>query len=60
MRLHDARHALASVLLGAGMSIPDVAAHLGHSESVLARTYAHALPGGRERVVTAVDKALRS
>jgi integrase len=58
MRLHDTRHALASVLLGAGMSIPDVAAHLGHSESVLSRTYAHALPGGRGRVVAAVDAAL--
>ena len=58
MRLHDSRHALASVLIGAGMSIPDVAAHLGHSESVLSRTYAHVLPGGRERVVAVVDAVL--
>jgi integrase len=60
MRLHDARHAVGSILLASGMPAPDVAEHLGHSVSVLSRIYAHALPSGRDRVAAALEAALAS
>jgi integrase len=58
MRLHDARHAVASMLLAAGVPVRDVADSLGHSPRVLLGTYAHAMPGARQRVADAIADAL--
>ena len=46
LRLHDFRHTFASHALHAGVSVPQVAAWLGHATpEVTLRVYAHALPG---------------
>jgi integrase len=51
-RLHDLRHAFASITLKNGVSVKEVSALLGHSSSVLTlSTYAHVMEGmGREAV----------
>jgi site-specific recombinase XerD len=51
-RLHDARHAFASITLKNGTSIKEVSALLGHSSPILTlSTYAHVMEGmGREAV----------
>jgi integrase len=49
LRFHDLRHSHGSLLLAAGVSIPVVAARLGHSPDVLLRTYAHAIETHEER-----------
>jgi integrase len=44
-RFHDARHAFATHLLAAGLSVHAVAALLGHTDAGLVlRRYGHALP----------------
>lgn len=55
---HTLRHTTASALLAAGLPVRDVAESLGHSPAVLMRTYAHALPGSRQRIAAAMDEAL--
>lgn len=58
-RLHDLRHTLATTLLSQGVPVADVAAMLGHaSPATTWRTYAHVVPGGRDRTAEAIDKAL--
>lgn len=58
-RLHDLRHTLATTLLARGVPVADVSAMLGHaSPATTWRTYAHVVPGGRERTAAAVDAAL--
>lgn len=51
-RFHDLRHMHATLLLGAGVPLPDVAARLGHAKATTTLgVYAHALPSrGREAV----------
>jgi integrase len=58
LRMHDLRHAAVSVALAAGVPPRDVAEAAGHSPTVLMRTYAHAMPGSRQRVAAAIDNAL--
>jgi integrase len=41
LRLHDLRHAYASVLASAGLSLPIIGALLGHSTPVTTARYAH-------------------
>jgi integrase len=56
--LHSLRHSVASMLVGAGLSLVEVAAHMGHSVEVLQRTYARDLdPEARERKVVDVITA---
>lgn len=44
VRIHDLRHAHATILLDAGVPLPEVSRRLGHaSTAVTARVYAHAL-----------------
>jgi integrase len=43
LRLHDLRHAYASVLASGGMSLPIIGALLGHSTPVTTARYAHLL-----------------
>lgn len=42
---HVLRHAHGSILLGEGVSLPAVAARLGHSPTMCARVYAHEIEG---------------
>jgi integrase len=55
--LHSLRHSLGSALLAAGVPIPEVAAHLGHSPQVLMMVYAGELDAEarRHRVVAATS-----
>lgn len=53
LRFHDPRHSHGSLLLAAHLSIPVVAARLGHSPDVLLRTYAHVIKDMDERETTA-------
>ena len=56
---HDLRHVAATLALSQGMSIPDVAAMLGHSSpATTMRVYAHAVPGGQRKVADAMDALL--
>lgn len=58
-RIHDLRHAHASIALQHGASIVDVASRLGHADtSTTLRRYAHALPGGGRAVADKVSSAL--
>jgi integrase len=57
VRFHDLRHYCASVLLSAGVPIPQVAAMLGHTPAVLLKTYAHVIPGDDDRARAAISKA---
>ena len=60
--LHSLRHSVASMLVGAGLSLVEVAAHMGHSVEVLQRVYARDLdPEAREkRVVDVITARLGS
>jgi integrase len=56
IRLHDLRHTCATWLIARGTPIPTVAQMLGHADaSTTMRVYAHALPTGQERALTAWD-----
>ena len=45
LRIHELRHSAATLLLGNGVPVIDVAARLGHSDvSVTLNTYGHAIP----------------
>jgi integrase len=58
-RFHDLRHFAATVALGAGVPVRDVAARLGHaSASTTLDRYAHALPAGDQRAAAALEAAL--
>jgi integrase len=43
VRLHDVRHSYASLLAGAGLSLPTIGALLGHSSPATTQRYAHLL-----------------
>ncbi len=58
-RVHDARHTCASWLLGAGVPISYVQAHLGHeSITTTVDRYGHLLPGAGEAIARALSAAL--
>ena len=49
IKFHGLRHTCASLLLGAGVPVRDVADRLGHAKaSMTLDVYGHALPGGQE------------
>ncbi|MCL1871566.1 MAG: site-specific integrase [Promicromonosporaceae bacterium] len=55
-RIHDARHSNASWLLGRGVPISVVQAHLGHeSITTTVDRYGHLLPGAHDAIATALD-----
>ena len=58
-RPHDARHSCASWLLGAGVPINYVQAHLGHeSITTTVGTYGHIMPAARQAVAGALSLAV--
>jgi len=58
-RLHDARHAFASLTLGSGTSVKEVSALLGHASPTLTlSTYARVLAGVGREAVNGLAKAL--
>lgn len=58
-RPHDARHTCASWLLGAGVPINYVQAHLGHeSITTTVDRYGHIMPAARQAVAAALSAAL--
>ena len=58
-RPHDARHTCASWLLGAGVPINYVQAHLGHeSITTTVDRYGHVMPAARQAVAGAISAAL--
>jgi integrase len=59
VRFHDLRGTAATLALSAGVPPTEVARSLGHDPAVLMRLYAGAIPGGRNMVADAIDRALR-
>lgn len=58
-RIHDARHTCASWLLGAGVPINYVQAHLGHeSITTTVDRYGHVMPAARQAIAGAMSLAL--
>lgn len=51
VRLHDLRHTYASVLAGAGMSLPLIGALLGHTQPATTARYAHLSDDPQRRAV---------
>ncbi len=58
VRFHDLRGTAATFALAAGVTPTEVARSLGHDPAVLMRTYAGAIPGGRELVADAIGRAI--
>lgn len=55
---HQLRHHYASVLLDAGVSVRQLAEHLGHDDpSFTLKTYSHVMPDSEDRTRRAVDAA---
>jgi integrase len=58
-RVHDLRHSAASILLGLGTPVHDVAAILGHCQApVTLNVYAHATPSGQAEAMRRLDALL--
>jgi integrase len=58
-RLHDMRHAFATLTLADGASVREVSDLLGHSSKALTlSTYAHAMPGGGQAAVNNLARSL--
>jgi integrase len=60
VRLHDLRHACASLLLSLGIPLPVVSEILGHADTAItARVYSHVLNSSRIEAATLMDDVLR-
>lgn len=56
VRIHDLRHTYATIALGTGAPVREVADILGHSSpATTLRIYGHAIPGRGARLVSAVE-----
>ena len=58
IRLHDTRHTAATLMLGQGTPVHEVAAILGQDPRVTLGTYAHVIPGMGEQAGAALSVAL--
>jgi len=59
IRIHDLRHTAASWLLGAGVPLIVVSAHLGHEDtSVTSKIYGHLIPGAAKEAADVMAKLL--
>lgn len=59
-RPYDLRHTAASLAIAAGRPLTEVAAQLGHSPEVSARTYAHLIELARGKPVRPVEEWIRA
>jgi integrase len=58
-RMHDLRHAAATLMLRDGLPVTEVSAVLGHAQtSTTLNVYAHALPDKNARVAAAMERLL--
>ena len=57
---YDLRHACATLWLGAGVPVGEVARRLGHSPEVLLKKYAGVLSGDEDLSNARIDAALRN
>ena len=58
LRIHDMRHAMATIMLGQGVHPKIVSERLGHaSVNITLDTYSHVLPGLQEAAAEQLDKA---
>ena len=59
IRIHDLRHAAATLMLGNGVDVPTVARVLGHARnSTTLDVYGHAVPGNLTGAVAAIQRAI--
>ncbi len=59
IRIHDLRHAAASLMLGNGVDVPTVAKVLGHARnSTTLDVYGHAVPANLLTAVAALQRAI--
>lgn len=59
IRIHDLRHAAATMMLGAGVDIPAVARVLGHARnSTTLDVYGHAVPSNLLTAVASLERAI--
>lgn len=55
IRIHDLRHSHATMLVEMGMSVPSIAARLGHSGEIVTHRYLHLLPGSEAAIASKLD-----
>jgi hypothetical protein len=58
VRLHDLRHAFASVAASGGLMLPLIGALLGHTDSATTARYAHLVDTSRRRAADSVSGAV--
>jgi integrase len=58
--MHALRHTFASMQLGAGRAVTEVAAWMGDTPAIVLKTYAHFIPGGEDDSRAATDEFLRA
>ena len=59
IRIHDLRHAAATLMLGHGVDVPTAAKVLGHARnSTTLDVYGHAVPGNLTGAVAAIQRAI--
>jgi integrase len=58
-RIHDLRHTAATLMLRDGLSVHEMSAVLGHSQtSTTLNVYSHVLPGSNDRAAAAMERLL--
>ena len=60
VRIHDLRHAYASVLASSGQSLPVIGALLGHTQPATTARYAHLLDAPLRAATNAAGRAIRN
>jgi integrase len=58
IRFHDLRHTAASVMIGRGIPLANVAAIMGHSLNILNDIYVHFIPGTMCEAARVMDEVL--
>jgi integrase len=58
VRLHDLRHAFASVAASGGLTLPMIGALLGHTNSATTARYAHLVDSARKRAAEQTSGAI--
>lgn len=58
IRIHDLRHSHATMLVNMGMSVPSIAARLGHSGETITHRYLHLAKGADAAIASRLDEAM--